>query len=118
MTFYSDYDFYKDSWKGELSEEEYNRFVIQANSEIVARTLGRTSPDMEEALKMCECEIVDVVANYAKLQANGGVASVNNDGYSVSFEDSANVASSYNREITEICSRRLTFPVNLMLRWR
>ena len=117
MTFYSDYDFYTQSWHGELSETEYNKFVINAHSEILTRMLGRVSDDMQEALKMCECEIVDVVANYSKSQENSGIASVNNDGYSVSFESSANIANSYSNDVTEICSRWLTYPVNLMLRW-
>lgn len=108
---YSDFGFYSEEYHGTLSKSEYSARVMRAYSEINVRTMGRKITDMEEALKLCECEIVDAL--FAFSQNPTGVASVNNDGYAIHFNDEFSEA----KQIQAICERYLTQPVNLMSRW-
>ena len=34
MTNYTDYDFYKDTYKGNMPESDFNRMVIRASAEV------------------------------------------------------------------------------------
>lgn len=118
ITAYSDYDFYTDTYKGELSETDYSRNVIRAHSELTNRTLGRTADDMEEALKYCECEIVDTIYNIKDAESSAlGISSINNDGYTINYESSTDMSKAVSQKITEICVRWLTNPINLISRW-
>lgn len=112
---YSDYNFYKNEYHGALAEEQYVAQVNKAHAEIIVRTRGRKASDMEEALKMCECELVDAIHAFA--QAPAGVASVNNDGYSISYGGTNRAARGEAAEYEAICRRWLLVPTNLLLRW-
>ena len=117
MKTYSDYTFYKNEYCGNLEESAYSKYVKKANSEITVRTLGREPYEMMDALKMCECEIVDLFVIYSTAKDSSGISSVNNDGYTVSFESSADLLRNFNHDITDVCIRWLSYPENLILRW-
>lgn len=116
---YSDYTFYKNEYHGALTEEQYSAQVNKAHAEITARTMGRSDSEMETALKMCECELVDAIDGFAQIPA--GISSINNDGYSVSFGTSgrgSTLSQSSEASVYEaICRRWLLVPTNLLLRW-
>lgn len=117
MITYSDYTFYQNEYCGKIDENTYREYVKKANAEIKTRTFGRESDEMMDALKMCECEIVDLFVIYSTAKDSSGISSVNNDGYTVSFEASADLAQNFNHDITDICIRWLCYPENLILRW-
>ena len=112
---YSDYTFYKNEYHGAFTEEQYSAQVNKAHAEIIARTMGRRDSEMETALKMCECELVDAIDGFAN--APVGVSSVNNDGYSVSYGGTDRESRGESAEYESICRRWLLVPVNLLLRW-
>jgi 3-hydroxy-3-methylglutaryl CoA synthase len=120
MTAFADYTFYKQHG-GRLTETAYNAAVDDAHAEILLQTGGRASTapaGMQEALKLCECKLVDVIAAYQEGAAllSKGVGSISNDGYSVSM-DAANPLQAEAQERRVVCARYLQQPVNLMCRW-
>jgi hypothetical protein len=118
-TTFSDYVFYTQNG-GQLSEAEYSAVVGAAYAEIISQTSGRalTSDAIMDAVKRCECALVDVIAAYRKGAAllPKGVGSISNDGYSVSMGSTSPVQAEAQERRT-ICARYLQTPVNLMCRW-
>lgn len=112
---FSDFAYYTKTYHGKLSDADYAAFVVKANAEITAQTFGRISADMTDRLKLCECEITDVM--YAYAQTPTGITSVSNDGYSVNYGDTNSIMRGEPQEILMICKKYLTYPVNLMCRW-
>ena len=120
---YSTWDYYHSEYHGTLAEGDYTRMAIQAYGEINRRTFGRAKSapaDMADALRDCECELVDALASFAQSYAllPKGINSINNDGLSVSTSyGSSNTDSreaGEQAEIRDICQKYLLFPVNLM----
>lgn len=123
MPAFTDYSYYQQHG-GKLSEADYNASVNDAYAEILLQTNGaaQTAPvEMQEALKLCECKLVDVFAAYKEGAAllPKGVGSVSNDGYSVSVVTggASDAAKAEAAERRAICVRYLQHPVNLMCRW-
>ena len=127
MTTFSDFAFYKGEFHGFLDEDAYNASVATAYYEILSQTNSAAlkAPDsMTEAVKVCECELVDVIDAYKTGAAMlpKGVSSVSNDGYSISSKtssgaDCGDTLDMERRERHTICVRYLQTPVNLMCRW-
>lgn len=82
---YSDFSFYKDTYNGVLTEEEYKRYGVQAMAEIDRITSQRsktaTGGDLE-LVKFAECAVLDELGK----QADGGIVTAeSNDGISRSY---------------------------------
>lgn len=84
---YADYSFYRDTYKGTLSESAFGRLSERASDYIDGRTdyalkkYGITE-DMEERVKKCCCALADV---YSKME-QGGIKSAETIGdYHVSY---------------------------------
>lgn len=121
MPAFTDYTFYKDHG-GKLYEVDYNAVVDDAYTEIISQTNGMAGAvsGMTEAVKLCECALIDVIASYKKgaTLLPKGIGNVSNDGLSVSAGNSELTtaqAESLDRRV--ICARYLQYPVNLMCRW-
>lgn len=117
---FSDYAFYA-AHGGRLTEDVFLAAVDDAHAEILSQTNGRAAaaPEtMREAVKLCECKLVDCIAAYAAGAAliPKGIASVSNDGYAVST-GSGSPLQAETQERHTICARYLQWPVNLMCRW-
>ncbi len=86
---YSNYAFYAGACGGKLGEGDYAVFAPRAAAEIDRRSFGRAAgaaredEALAEALRRCECELVDIICAYARLPA--GVASQDNDGLRLAF---------------------------------
>ena len=122
---FSDYAFYCEIG-GKLSEDAYNASVRDAHAEIISQTNGRATnaPEaMAEAVKICECSLVDVIAGYKESGEflPRGLSSISNDGLSVSAGSSSvnskSLLQSEAEERKSTCSRYLQYPENLMSRW-
>ena len=119
MSTFTDYAFYTASG-GKLTETTYNASVNAAHAEILSQTNGAalTAPEeMRDAVKRCECALVDVVASYKDAAATlpKGIGSISNDGYSVSV--GVPIIKAEAQERAAICAQYLLWPVNLMCRW-
>ena len=84
---YSDYAFYRDEYRGQLSDAEYSRLLPRAAAEIDRMTFNRArnaSGDSLAAVKMAECAVIDEL-NYQGTAGAGDVTSESNDGISRSY---------------------------------
>ena len=114
-----DYDYYT-THGGKLSGTEFAACVRDAEYTVSFLTLGRSEDPPESMItrvKDCICAVVDAMHGYR--QSNSllppGVASINNDGYSVTRN--ADGIQSDNAEVRDyiaICKKYLTLPCNLM----
>lgn len=106
---YSTYQQYQQRG-GQLPEKEYLANAQKACEMIDYYTMGQAAAaeTMQSQLSACECDLVDIMKN---IQASFcGISSENNDGFSQSFTDSANMQTN----VVEILKRHLTFPTNLL----
>lgn len=63
MTFFADYEYYRDVCGGDLSEEEFSRIVAKASAYIDRITFGRASNHADdERVKRCCCELCDTLS--------------------------------------------------------
>lgn len=120
---YSTWEYYHGEYHGNLSEGVYTRQAIKAAAEINQRTFGRAKAApayMADALRDCECELVDALASFEASYAllPMGIASINNDGLSVSANSgNANIGgreATQRAEVRAICQKYLMAPENLM----
>ncbi len=122
MSTFTDYAYYTANG-GKLPEAAYLASVDEAHAEILQQTNGAAlaAPEaMLDAVKRCECALVDVVAGYKDAAAlPKGIASINNDGYVVAFGTGGGVSLQHAeaRERRAVCIRYLQWPENLMGRW-
>ena len=123
MATFADYAVYT-AHGGKLPEAVYNASVNDAYTEILSQTNGAalTAPEeMQDAVKLCECALVDVVAGYKDTAAAlpKGIGSISNDGYTVSVGTGGGVSilKAEAQERAAVCARHLQWPVNLMCRW-
>lgn len=122
MSTFTDYAFYTANG-GKLTETTYNASVNAARAEILSQTNGAalTAPEeMRDAVKRCECALVDVVASYKDAAATlpKGIGSISNDGYTVSVgAGGAAIIKAEAQERAAVCAQYLQWPVNLMCRW-
>lgn len=123
MATFANYAYYTEHG-GKLPEAVYNASVNDAYAEILSQTNGvaLTAPEeMQDAVKMCECALVDVVAGYKDTAAvlPKGIGSISNDGYTVSVGTGGGVSitKAEAQERAAVCARHLQWPVNLMCRW-
>lgn len=123
MRAFTDYEYYKEAYGGELSKAEYEKKSKTAYTEIVHQTswAAVNAPEiMEDRIKMCECSLIDALAEIDETASVSGViSSVSNDGYAIHY---ANTKGTNRQEIIslaakDLCFKYLTEPINLMCRW-
>lgn len=111
MATFADYAFYT-AHGGKLPEAVYNASVNDAYTEILSQTNGAalTAPEeMQDAVKLCECALVGVVAGYKDTAAAlpKGIGSISNDGYTVSVGTGGGVSilKAEAQERAAVCAR-------------
>lgn len=94
MACYADYDFYASVYRGQMKEEDFNRYIMKASAYIRKITFCRADDQTEnEAVKLSACAVCDVYEmDESRRAGNQGrnITSENNDGYSVSFAPEQN----------------------------
>lgn len=90
----TDYQYYSDTYKGSMTEDEFDRNILTASAYLNKITFGRIEADisdLSEDIQHLACLCADEVKSLSEANVDGRkVASVSNDGYSVSFADSGN----------------------------
>ena len=85
---YVDYAFYTEVYGGTaIPSKDFCRIARRASVRLDAMTLGRLPADVAK-VKMAACELCDL---YYEEEARGGLASENNDGYAVSYNNKREV---------------------------
>lgn len=94
MNLYADYTFYVSEYRGNLTDEEFDKSVIPASAYVRRITFGRADDNMEmEEVKLATCAVCELLANDEKVRSKHlgrAVTSENTNGYSVSFENGGN----------------------------
>lgn len=94
MNLYATYAYYISTYRGNLTEEEFEKAIIPATAHVRRITFGRADQNMElDEVKLATCAICDLLANDEKAgsQHSGRtVVSENTDGYSVTYESGRN----------------------------
>lgn len=94
MNLYADYTFYVSEYRGNLTDEEFDKSVIPASAYVRRITFGRSDDNMEmEEIKLATCAVCELLANDEKVRSKHlgrAVTSENTDGYSVSYESGGN----------------------------
>lgn len=67
MNSYIDYDFYKNTFKGDLiSEEKFNNFAIRATSKVRNRIFNRDISLFENEVKNATCSVAELLFNQSQ----------------------------------------------------
>lgn len=85
---YADYAYYKDSFGGDLTAEEFNRYAHKAERFFNHVVMGKIS-DVTEPVKNAVCAAAEAVAEIRESVQNipQGIKSESTDGYSVTYKD-------------------------------
>lgn len=114
MNLYADYTFYVSEYRGNLTDEEFDKSVIPASAHVRRITFGRADGNMEmEEVKLATCAVCDLIANDEKVRSEHlgrVVTSENTDGYSVSYESGGNGGTA-----DELLSRKISDMLELYL---
>ena len=94
MNLYTTYAYYISTYRGSLTEEEFEKSIVQATAYVRRITFGRAEQNMElDEVKLATCAICDLLANDEKARSQHSgrtVVSENTDGYSVTYESGRN----------------------------
>lgn len=86
---YVDYDFYVNTYHGDMDQELFDRAVVKASAHVRGITFGRADQHADdENVKLAACAACDVIASFdarGKLHNGANIVSENTDGYSVSY---------------------------------
>ena len=118
---YADYAYYKSTYGGTMSEDDFALCAEEASRRMDALTFSRAADApsvMQEPLRRCCCEAADAqlcLVQAASATQGGLLASASTDGYSESYAY-ADAMRRAQADVQCICTRWLTRPVNLMYR--
>ncbi len=79
-----DYDYYKDSYCGSITKEDFNRVLPKAEAYLSGATHGRIKT-ADTNVCFALCELCDIFADEIDRK---NISSENCDGYSVSYDES------------------------------
>ena len=89
MNLYATYAYYISTYRGNLTEEEFEKAIVPATAHVRRITFGRADRNMElDEVKLATCAICDLLANDEKARSQHSGRTV--DGYSVTYESGRN----------------------------
>lgn len=62
MLNYADYDFYLDEYNGDLSEDDFDKYIAKASACVRRITFGRADQAEGDEVKHAACAICDIFA--------------------------------------------------------
>lgn len=68
MTNYTDYDFYKDTYMGNMPESDFDKMVIRASAEVRKNIFGRDITNYKEEVQMATCSVADILLKIEQLE--------------------------------------------------
>lgn len=93
MTNYTDYSFYKDTYKGNMPETDFNKLVIRASAEVRKNIFNRNITNYEDEVQMATCSVADILLKVEQLEnkkdrilSNNNLKSESVGDYSRTFE--------------------------------
>lgn len=68
MNTYTDYDFYKDTYKGNMPESDFDKLVIRASYEVRKNIFDRDISGYEDEVQLATCSIADILYKIEQLE--------------------------------------------------
>lgn len=68
MTNYTDYDFYIETYKGNMPDEDFDRLITRASYEVRKNIFNRDITGYENEVQMATCSVVDVLFKVEQLE--------------------------------------------------
>ena len=69
MKTYTDYAFYKDTYKGNMPQDDFDRLVIRASYEVQKNIFNRDITGYEDEVQLATCSVADILLKIEKLEA-------------------------------------------------
>ena len=109
MTNYTDYDFYKNIYKGDMPETDFNKVIVRASYEVQKNIFNRDIKGYEDEVQMATCSVADILLKVEQLEnkkdtilSNNNLKSESVGDYSRTFDtlgiDNVNVEISNQKE--------------------
>lgn len=70
MTNYTDYIFYKDTYKGTMPESDFNKLVIRASAEVRKNIFNRDITNYEDEVQLATCSVADILYKIEQIEQN------------------------------------------------
>lgn len=87
MTNYTDYDFYKNTYKGDMPETDFNKVIVRASYEVQKNIFNRNIKDYEDEVQMATCSVADILLKVEQLENKKNTILSNNNLKSESVGD-------------------------------
>ncbi len=68
MIKYTDYDFYTDTYKGNIPEDDFDRLITRASYEVQKNIFNRDITGYEDEVQLATCSIIDVLSKIETLE--------------------------------------------------
>lgn len=68
MKTYTDYAFYRDTYKGNMPEDDFNRLVIRASYEVQKNIFNRDITGYEDEVQLATCSVADILLKIETLE--------------------------------------------------
>lgn len=68
MKTYTDYDFYIDTYMGNMSEEDFDRLIVRASYEVCKNIFDRDYTGYEDEVQLATCSVADILYEIEKLE--------------------------------------------------
>lgn len=127
MTNYTDYDFYKNTYKGDMPETDFNKVIVRASYEVQKNIFNRDIKGYEDEVQMATCSVADILLKVEQLEnkkdtilSNNNLKSESVGDYSRTFDtigiDNVNVEISNQKEKIKEELRRYLLHTGLLYR--
>ncbi len=127
MTNYTDYDFYKNTYKGDMPETDFNKVIVRASYEVQKNIFNRDIKDYEDEVQMATCSVADILLKVEQLEnkkdtilSNNNIKSESVGDYSRTFDtleiDNVDVEISNQKEKIKEELRRYLLHTGLLYR--
>lgn len=68
MKTYTDYVFYKDTYKGNMPEDDFDKLVIRASYEVQKNIFNRDITGYEDEVQLATCSVADILSKIETLE--------------------------------------------------
>lgn len=70
MTKYTNYEFYTNTYKGNMPESDFDKLVIRASYEVQNAIMGRNITDYEDEVQLATCSVADILYKIEQIEQN------------------------------------------------
>lgn len=68
MINYTDYGFYRDTYKGNMPQDDFDRLITRASYEVRKNIFNRNITEYENEVQMATCSVVDILWKIEQLE--------------------------------------------------